>query len=63
MHRDSPIQPTTTMAELASIFATAILRLQKQGQLRGISDQAGTKPSGTCLEVPSETVLSVHRRG
>lgn len=43
--------------ELAAIFAAAILRLRQRIALAGsdVSDEAGT-----CLEVPSETVLSGH---
>ena len=43
--------------ELASIFATAILRLRRRIALAG-SDVSGE--SETCLEVPAETVLSGH---
>ena len=43
--------------ELASIFAAAILRLRRRIALAGseVPDEAET-----CLEVPSETVLSGH---
>ena len=43
--------------ELASIFAAAILRLRRRNAL---PDSDFPEAAETCLEVPSETVLSGH---
>ena len=43
--------------ELASIFAAAILRLRRR---KALPDSEFSDDAETCLEVPSETVLSGH---
>lgn len=52
-----PFPDDQRRTELASIFAAAILRLRRRIALAGsdVPDEAET-----CLEVPSETVLSGH---
>ncbi len=52
-----PSSEDTRLAELASIFAAAILRLRHQIVWSDEESADGTK---TCLEVPTETVLSGH---
>ncbi|MCP4858659.1 MAG: hypothetical protein GY903_29640 [Fuerstiella sp.] len=44
-------------SELASIFAAAILQLQRRISITGSNV---SEKSETCLEVPPETVLSGH---
>ena len=53
LHRHGP----SPRAELASIFAAAIVRLSR----RSVStDGDSQKPNQTCLEVPRETSLNGH---
>lgn len=52
-----PIAPDPRRAELASIFAAAILRLRRR---LAFVEQTPRNRAETCLEVPSETVLSGH---
>lgn len=47
----------TRIAELALIFAAAILRLRHRNAL---TESESSDTSKTCLEVPPETVLSGH---
>lgn len=61
----SEVSPDQRHCELAGIFATGVLRL-RQHRLR-VGEPAATAPKtlaksvATCLEVPDETVLSVHK--
>jgi hypothetical protein len=51
------LSPDGRRAELASIFAAAILRLHARAALAPDPD---SDAGSTCLEVPSEAVLSDH---
>ncbi|MDG2127323.1 MAG: hypothetical protein P8K08_04970 [Fuerstiella sp.] len=53
---DQPLE-NKRRSELASIFAAAILQLQRRISLTGSNV---SEKSETCLEVPAETVLSGH---
>jgi hypothetical protein len=56
---DDPARPSPNarLAELASIFAAAILRLHRRIDFADPPPRNGVE---TCLEVPAETVLSGH---
>lgn len=54
---DEPAPEDPRRTELASIFAAAILRLRRRVVFAGQPPQNAVE---TCLEVPSETVLSGH---
>ena len=54
---DDPSSEDTGFTELASIIATAILRLRHRIAWSDEESGDGTK---TCLEVPRETVLNDH---
>lgn len=59
MHPDDlvAISRGDRLAELASIFAAAILRLRARAAL---ISEPGPDAGSTCLEVPPKTVLSDH---
>jgi hypothetical protein len=50
------------LREMAEILAAAVIRLRLRAALPGEGAGAGKPPdsSPNCLEVPQETVLSVH---
>jgi hypothetical protein len=51
------------LSQIASILATAVLRLRSRAALMADSGQSENPRDSTqdCLDVPEETVLSVHR--
>jgi hypothetical protein len=54
---DEPADEDPRRTELASIFAAAILRLRRRVVF---DEQPPRNAVATCLEVPTETVLSGH---
>lgn len=60
-HVDVPPEPSSDarLADVASILAAGILRLRKQKRRHDFGPCPGSDSFPTCLEVPSETVLSV----
>jgi hypothetical protein len=67
MRPDDPslLTPNERRTELAAIFAAGILRLRSRAALPGVSSPSEISPESAtaCLEVPTETVLSVIHGG
>lgn len=62
---NSPLTPDERRAEVARILAAGVLRLQARAlpEAESANRSAPETPSesaSSCLEVPAETVLSVH---
>ena len=56
------LTPDERLSEVASILAAGVLRLRASAALPGDDPNPEIPPDSwpTCLEVPAETVLSVH---